>query len=76
MPPWLESEAQQAVQMCPNLALRLSSAPPPKETPKPAPSNKGGGLRLIASSPSDNDSHSYWTADLSDMGHQAPRALN
>ena len=75
VPPWLESEAQQAVQMCPNLALRLSSAPP-KEAPKPAPSSKGSGLRLIASSPSDNDSHSYWTADLSDMGHQAPRALN
>jgi len=76
VPPWLESEAQQAVQMCPNLALRMSSAPK-KEAPKPAASKKSnGGIRLIASSPSDNDSHSDWIADISDMGRQTPRALN
>jgi hypothetical protein len=75
VPPWLESEAQQAVQMCPNLALRLSSAPP-KEAPKPAASKKGGGIKLIASNPSDHDSHSDWIADISDMGRQTPRALN
>ncbi len=76
VPPWLESEAQQAVQMCPNLALRLSAAPR-KEAPKPAASRKsGGGIRLIASNPSDVDSHSDWIADISDMGRQNPRALN
>ena len=75
VPPWLEAEAQQAVQMCPNLALRQTSAPK-KEAPKPAASKKSSGIRLIASSPSDLDSHSDWIADITDMGRQTPRALN
>jgi NADH:ubiquinone oxidoreductase subunit F (NADH-binding)/ferredoxin len=40
VPPWLEREARQAVQMCPELALRLvpaRPAEPPRERRQPAP---------------------------------------
>jgi NADH:ubiquinone oxidoreductase subunit F (NADH-binding)/ferredoxin len=35
VPPWLQSEAQQAVQMCPSLALRMTTPPLAKEPPRP-----------------------------------------
>jgi NADH:ubiquinone oxidoreductase subunit F (NADH-binding)/ferredoxin len=72
VPEWLESEAQQAVQMCPALALRMttSSAPAaPKEVAKDAAkviarpparkaiaARKGSNLKLVASKRSDPDS--------------------
>jgi NADH:ubiquinone oxidoreductase subunit F (NADH-binding)/ferredoxin len=71
VPQWLQSEAQQAVQMCPSLALRLTSpAPAPKEPAKevakeiakPAAkkassvtARKGSNLKLVASKRSDSD---------------------
>jgi NADH:ubiquinone oxidoreductase subunit F (NADH-binding)/ferredoxin len=82
VPPWLQNEAQQAVQMCPSLALRLTSPPPPKEPPKPAKQQpalkKGGGnLKLVASKPSEPgpDVDEAWIAELSDIGRQIPRPL-
>ncbi len=82
VPPWLQNEAQQAVQMCPSLALRLTSPPPPKELPKPAkqqPALKrgAGNLRLVSSTPSDPDLEvdEAWIAELSDVGHQIPRPI-
>jgi NADH:ubiquinone oxidoreductase subunit F (NADH-binding)/ferredoxin len=70
VPEWLESEAQQAVQMCPALALRMTASTPaaPKEAAKdaakviarPAPrkaiaARKGSNLKLVASKRSDPD---------------------
>jgi NADH:ubiquinone oxidoreductase subunit F (NADH-binding)/ferredoxin len=82
VPPWLQNEAQQAVQMCPSLALRLTSPPPAKEPPKPAKQQpalkKGGGnLKLVESkrSDSDLDVDEAWIAELSDVGRQIPRPL-
>jgi hypothetical protein len=86
VPPWLLSQAQQAVQMCPALALRLVDAPPPPPPPKPAKQqpalNRGGGnLQLVASrrsEPTDGpgDPDEEWIAELSDIGRQIPRPLN
>jgi ferredoxin len=87
VPPWLMSEAQQAVQMCPTLALRLVSAPPPPPPPPPKPAKQqpalkkgggGGNLQLVASRPSDPDADpdEEWIAELSDIGRQIPRPLN
>ncbi len=82
VPPWLVGEAQQAVQMCPSLALRLTTPPPPREPPKPARQQpalrKGGGnLKLVASKPSEPgpDVDEAWIAELSDVGRQIPRPL-
>jgi|HubBroStandDraft_3_1064219.scaffolds.fasta_scaffold00391_3 NADH:ubiquinone oxidoreductase subunit F (NADH-binding)/ferredoxin len=84
VPPWLVSQAQQAVQMCPALALRLVSAPPPAPPPpkpakqQPALRNGGGNLQLVASrrSEPDADPDEEWIAELSDVGRQIPRPLN
>jgi NADH:ubiquinone oxidoreductase subunit F (NADH-binding)/ferredoxin len=81
VPAWLQSEAQQAVQMCPSLALRMTAAPPPKEPPKPVRQqpalDKGANLRLVASNPSepDMDVDEEWIAELSDVGRQIPRPI-
>jgi NADH:ubiquinone oxidoreductase subunit F (NADH-binding)/ferredoxin len=81
VPPWLRSEAQQAVQMCPSLALRLTASPPAKEPAKPAKQQpaleQGGNLRLVASSPSEPDMEvdEEWIAELSDVGRQIPRPI-
>jgi hypothetical protein len=78
VPPWLEQQAQQAVQMCPSLALRMTApapAPPSRETTKPRlPARKGGNLKLVASTPSDpgQDVDEAWIADLSEAGRQIP----
>jgi NADH:ubiquinone oxidoreductase subunit F (NADH-binding)/ferredoxin len=61
VPPWLEKDAQQAVEMCPALALRLAadpkkrdaskSGPPTGPIPLPSPTTRtsllGGGRRSI-----------------------------
>jgi NADH:ubiquinone oxidoreductase subunit F (NADH-binding)/ferredoxin len=83
VPPWLRSEAQQAVEMCPSLALRLTTPPPAKEPPKlpakqqPALKRGGGNLKLVESKPSepDMDVDEDWIADLSDVGRQIPRPI-
>jgi ferredoxin len=79
VPPWLEQEAQQAVQMCPSLALRMTAAPPPPPPPKePAKpkltARKGGNLKLVASTPSESgpEVDEAWIADISDVGRQIP----
>ena len=81
VPAWLQPEAQQAVQMCPSLALRLMAAPAPKEPAKPAKQQpaleKGASLRLVASNPSepDMDVDEEWIAELSYVGRQIPRPI-
>jgi NADH:ubiquinone oxidoreductase subunit F (NADH-binding)/ferredoxin len=81
VPPWLHSEAQQAVQMCPSLALRLTASPPAREPAKPAKQQsvleQGGNLRLVASSPSEPDLEvdEEWIAEISDVGRQIPRPI-
>ena len=51
VPAWLERDAEQAVHMCPQLALRLTSAePPPTRTapvPIPAPTLRTGLIGII-----------------------------
>jgi NADH:ubiquinone oxidoreductase subunit F (NADH-binding)/ferredoxin len=79
VPEWLESEAQQAVQMCPALALRMTASAPaaPKEAAKDAAKviarpaarkaiapRKGSNLKLVASKRSaDPDSGSDLDVD-------------
>jgi ferredoxin len=76
VPPWLEQQAQQAVQMCPSLALRMTAPPPPsRETTRPRPTaRRGGNLKLVASTPSNpgEDVDEAWIADLSDTSRQTP----
>jgi len=84
VPGWLAHEAQQAVQMCPSLALRLiTGAPAPAPRP-PAKAKlavkKGSNLKLVASKRSESDLsdldvNEEWIADLSDIGRQIPRPL-
>ncbi len=88
VPAWLRQEAQQAVQMCPSLALRLvAPAPAPAASPAPVPkeptkakltAKRGGNLKLVASKPSESDLDvdEAWIADLSDVGRQIPRPIN
>jgi len=81
VPPWLEQQAQQAVQMCPSLALRMTAptpAPPPRETTKPKlTARKGSNLKLVANTPADprQDVDEAWIADLSDVARQIPRPI-
>jgi NADH:ubiquinone oxidoreductase subunit F (NADH-binding)/ferredoxin len=76
VPHWLRTQARQAVQMCPSLALRLT-APAPVQAAKPAVAKKASNLKLIASTPSepDLDVDEAWIADLSDVGRQIPRPI-
>jgi NADH:ubiquinone oxidoreductase subunit F (NADH-binding)/ferredoxin len=70
VPSWLEQNAQQAVQMCPSLALRLetktAAPPPPAPAAPPAlpapmqpmralPAGRSGNLKLISNRPSESD---------------------
>jgi NADH:ubiquinone oxidoreductase subunit F (NADH-binding)/ferredoxin len=75
VPHWLRTEAQQAVRMCPSLALRLNTRPA-GEAPKPVAPKKSS-VELIASTPSDTDLDvsEAWIADLSDVGRQIPRPI-
>ncbi len=76
VPHWLRTQAQQAVRMCPSLALRLT-APVPREATKPAVTRQAGRLKLIASTPAepDLDVTEAWIAELSDVGRQIPRPI-
>jgi ferredoxin len=76
VPHWLRTQAQQAVQMCPSLALRLTD-PAPREAAKPAVSRQAGNLKLIASTPAepDLDVTEAWIVELSDVGRQIPRPI-
>ncbi len=86
VPSWLHQEAQQAVQMCPSLALRLvssSPAPAPAALPAPKaaakaslPAKKSSNLQLVASQRYDSgpdDVDEAWIAELSDAGRQGGR---
>ena len=88
VPRWLQPGAQQAVQMCPSLALRLvarSPAPAPAALPAPkeparakVAAKNGRNVKLIASKPSEfdlDDVDEAWIADLSDVGRQIPRPI-
>jgi len=82
VPDWLQSEAQQAVQMCPSLALRTMTTPAAKEPPKPAKPQPalergGGNLKLVESKPSkpEMDVDEEWIAEISDIGRQIPRPI-
>jgi hypothetical protein len=76
VPHWLRTQAQQAVRMCPSLALRLNTRPA-GEAPKPAVSQRGGSLKLIASTASEPglEVSEEWIAELSDVGRQIPRPI-
>ena len=88
VPRWLQQEAQQAVDMCPSLALRLvaqspapasAALPAPKEPAKAKlPAKKSSNLQLVASQryesgPDEVDE--AWIAELSDVGRQVPRPI-
>ena len=75
VPPWLEREARQAVDMCPALALRMTTPPPPAR-----PTASGDDHRLIAETRTDLIVSESWIAELSDadgrpQGRKAPRQL-
>jgi NADH:ubiquinone oxidoreductase subunit F (NADH-binding)/ferredoxin len=80
VPPWLQQEAQQAVQMCPSLALRTTVVAPPPPPREPAKAKlearKGDNLKLVASSRSepgpDVDVDEAWIAEIADVGRQVP----
>jgi NADH:ubiquinone oxidoreductase subunit F (NADH-binding)/ferredoxin len=76
VPHWLRTEAQQAVQMCPSLALKLTT-PAPREATRPAIPQGAGHLKLIASRPSEPglDVTEEWIAEISDVGRQIPRPI-
>jgi ferredoxin len=76
VPHWLRTEAQQAVQMCPSLALKLTT-PAPREAARPAIPQGAGNLKLIASSPAEPglDVTEEWIAEISDVGRQIPRPI-
>lgn len=76
VPPWLRSQAQQAVQMCPSLALTMA-ANAPRENPKPLAVSKAGGMKLIANMPAQAELavSEEWIAELSDVGRQIPRPI-
>jgi ferredoxin len=63
VPPWLEREAKQAVDMCPALALRL--APSPRELPQLPPA-RDDRKELLAETRTDLVVSESWIADLSD----------
>jgi NADH:ubiquinone oxidoreductase subunit F (NADH-binding)/ferredoxin len=87
VPRWLQQEAQQAVQMCPSLALRLVSStaapapaalPTPKAPAKAIAAKKNSNLQLVASQrydPDVDDVDEAWIAELSDVGRQIPRPI-
>lgn len=76
VPPWLQSQAQQAVHMCPSLALRMTASAAP-ESPKPEVVSKDSGMRLIASRQVQPELavSEEWIAELSDIGRQIPRPI-
>ena len=69
VPPWLEREARQAVDMCPALALRLAA---------PAPAPTAGGRdddRRLTETRMDLRVSESWIAELSDGTGKVPRQI-
>ena len=77
VPPWLQSQAQQAVQMCPSLALTMAASPPPSPSPKPAAIKNSDGPKLIANMPAQPELavSEEWISELSDVGRQIRRPI-
>jgi NADH:ubiquinone oxidoreductase subunit F (NADH-binding)/ferredoxin len=77
VPNWLRTEAQQAVRMCPSLALRLNTRAA-SNAPKTVAPRREANLKLIASTPSDPDLDvsEAWIAEISDVGRQIPRPIS
>jgi NADH:ubiquinone oxidoreductase subunit F (NADH-binding)/ferredoxin len=73
VPPWLEREAKQAVDMCPALALRL--APAPREAARAELPAGGGRKELVAETRTDLVVTESWIADLTDASGRIPRQL-
>jgi ferredoxin len=71
VPPWLEREARQAVDMCPALALRLASAPREKQGPPAQESRRD----LLAETRTDLIVSESWIADLTDASGRIPRQI-
>jgi NADH:ubiquinone oxidoreductase subunit F (NADH-binding)/ferredoxin len=69
VPPWLEREARQAVDMCPALALRLATPEPPAARPAARDDDR----RLIAETRTDLIVSESWIAELSDAPARSPR---
>jgi hypothetical protein len=73
VPPWLEREAKQAVDMCPTLALRL--APAAHEQAMAALPAAAGRRELAAETRTDLIVSESWIADLTDASGRIPRQL-
>jgi NADH:ubiquinone oxidoreductase subunit F (NADH-binding)/ferredoxin len=75
VPPWLEREARQAVDMCPALALRLTAAP--REGAAQQQVALGGKDRreLVSDTRLDLVVTESWIADLTDASGKIPRQL-
>jgi NADH:ubiquinone oxidoreductase subunit F (NADH-binding)/ferredoxin len=71
VPPWLEREARQAVDMCPALALRLTPTP----RPAPPPSRADDRRAEIAETRTDLIVTESWIAGLSAASGRAPRQI-
>jgi NADH:ubiquinone oxidoreductase subunit F (NADH-binding)/ferredoxin len=71
VPPWLDREARQAVDMCPALALRMTAA----ERPAAAPPEPKERRQLLAETRTDLVVTESWIADLSDPSHRSPRQI-
>jgi NADH:ubiquinone oxidoreductase subunit F (NADH-binding)/ferredoxin len=69
VPPWLEREARQAVDMCPALALRLAA-------PAPAPRASRDDDRRLTETRMDLRVSESWIAEISDGQGKAPRQLS
>jgi NADH:ubiquinone oxidoreductase subunit F (NADH-binding)/ferredoxin len=74
VPPWLDREARQAVDMCPALALRLTTPEPPADRPSFV---RDDDQRLIAETRADLIVSESWIAGLSEAParSRAPREL-
>jgi NADH:ubiquinone oxidoreductase subunit F (NADH-binding)/ferredoxin len=69
VPPWLEREARQAVDMCPALALRLAA---PQPAQKPAAREDD---RRLTETRMDLRVSESWIAEISDSSGSAPRQI-
>ena len=70
VPPWLEREARQAVDMCPALALRLAA---PQPEPRPGVRDDD---RQLAETRMDLRVSESWIAELSDGNGKVPRQIS
>ncbi len=76
VPPWLEREARQAVQMCPALALRLIPASPAPMAAPAQPGWLGRALSQVHGPGADTVPHlvvsEEWIAEISATREPAP----